>query len=325
MNFYARLKGIKEEHMNKIINTLLDKLDLKKYENKLANILSGGNKRKLSVGISLLCKPVIIFMDEPSTGMDPYSRQLLLDLLHKAYLKRGKKKENNKKRAIVLISHLIQEAELIGDKIGILHNRKIVKRGKIYDLIQKEDDDIILNVEFKKISNTELKEKYGDIVTEKVKNSNDINNFLYSIKKSEYAKFITKDKFGKDIFKGIKKRGWAKKIGILKLIKYLDLIFLLSSKIKKYFRSIICINYSLNNFVFKIIKDKDEDKCNSRLFGIIEECKEECKIIEYTYEFANLEKIFMKYTTNETKESRNSYNDKIKQSKFNISIDQNLE
>ena len=322
LNFYARLKGIKEEHMNKIINTLLDKLDLKKYENKLANILSGGNKRKLSVGISLLCKPVIIFMDEPSTGMDPYSRQLLLDLLHKAYLKRGKKKENNKKRAIVLISHLIQEAELIGDKIGILHNRKIVKRGKIYDLIQKEDDDIILNVEFKKISNTELKEKYGDIVTEKVKNSNDINNFLYSIKKSEYAKFITKDKFGKDIFKGIKKRGWAKKIGILKLIKYLDLIFLLSSKIKKYFRSIICINYSLNNFVFKIIKDKDEDKCNSRLFGIIEECKEECKIIEYTYEFANLEKIFMKYTTDETKESRNSYNDKIKQSKFNISIDQ---
>ena len=119
---------------------------------------------------------------------------------------------------------------------------------------------------------------------------------------------------------------FVKKVNILifENICHLQWVHIIQEKRGKIYQ-IICIDYNLNNFVFKIIKDKDEDKCNSRFFGIIEECKEECKIIEYTYEFANLEKIFMKYTTDDTKESRNSYNDKIKQSKFNISIDQNLE
>ena len=58
---------------------------------------------------------------------------------------------------------------------------------------------------------------------------------------------------------------------------------------------------------------------------IIEQYKEECKILEYTYEFTSLQKISMKYKTDKAKESRSSYNDKVKQSKFNISIDQNPE
>ena len=122
--FYAKLKGIKEESSNLIVNTLLNMLDLNnegKDEEKSVYLLSGGNKRKLSVGISLLCRPTVILMDEPSTGMDPYSRQLLLDLLHNAYLKSGKKNKSGKNRGLILVTHLIQEAELLSDKIGILY------------------------------------------------------------------------------------------------------------------------------------------------------------------------------------------------------------
>ena len=93
MIFYAKLKGIREYSLNEIIEILIEKLNLKKYKNKISQQLSGGNKRKLSVGISILCRPMLILMDEPSTGMDPYSRQLLLDLLHNAYLKTGRKNQ----------------------------------------------------------------------------------------------------------------------------------------------------------------------------------------------------------------------------------------
>ena len=72
--FYAKLKGIRENSLELIVNILLDLLNLNADDKILAHYLSGGNKRKLSVGISLLCRPMVILMDEPSTGMDPYSR-----------------------------------------------------------------------------------------------------------------------------------------------------------------------------------------------------------------------------------------------------------
>ena len=321
--FYAKLKNIKQTSLNFIIDTLIEKLGLKKFENKIVQNLSGGNKRKLSVGISLLCKPVVILMDEPSTGMDPYSRQLLLDLLHNAYLKSNKKNKNGKKRALVLITHVIQEANLISDKIGILYNKKISESGKVGDLIQKEANEILLSIEFYKPTNGELKEEFGDILSKTIKNSDDINNLLSKIKKNKYINLMTKDKFGYPIFKLIKKRGWAKAIGFLRLVKYLDYISLLSSKIKEYFNSMYCTYFCLNNFIFKITKVKGDDKCPSRICGIIEKYRDRCYVREYDYQFDTLEKIFLNYTKDEDDNKidiiTNSSTQEIR-NKFNISL-----
>ena len=307
--FYAKLKGIREYSLNEIIEILIEKLNLKKYKNKISQQLSGGNKRKLSVGISILCRPMLILMDEPSTGMDPYSRQLLLDLLHNAYLKTGRKNQYSKKRALVLVTHLIKEAELISDKIGILHKGKIKKNKKIIELLEKEGKDIILSVEFEKPSKESLKNEFGDILDEKVKKE-EINKFLTDIKRKDYINFFTEDKFGKDIYKGIKKRGYAKKISILKYVKYLEFTLLLSKKIKKYFMSICCVNFSVNNYNFEIRNKRKDDMCDSRLFGIIEECKDECHIEEYNYNLTNLESIFLE-TIDENKDSIESESEKL--------------
>ena len=319
--FYAKLKNIKEISLNTIIDTLIDKLGLRNHENKIAKNLSGGNKRKLSVGISLLCKPVVILMDEPSTGMDPYSRQQLLDLIHNAYLKSNKKNKNGKKRALVLITHLIEEANLISDTIGILHNKKIKEPGRVGDFIQREANEIILSIEFYKSSNNSLKEKYGDILSQTVKNSEELNNLLSRINKGKYANLMTKDKFGKQIFKVIKKKGYSKSLGILRLVKYLDNITLLSSKIKEYFNAMYCIDFSLNNFIFKVTKVKGSDKCPSRICGILEKYREQCNISEYTYEFNTLGKIFLNYTKDEEdKIDLTDSSNKEKLNKFNISL-----
>ena len=289
--FYAKLKGIRENSLELIVNILLDLLNLNADDKILAHYLSGGNKRKLSVGISLLCRPMVILMDEPSTGMDPYSRELLLDLLRNAYLKPGKRNQNAKKRGLVLVTHLIQEAELLSDKIGILHNGKIKADKKLSYLLKNDKKDIILSVEYK-VPKSLLKKEFGDVLKEKVK-AKEINKLLIDINREKYKDLITADKFGKYIYEGIKKRNYVKKISLFKLIKYLDFTFLLTKKLKKYFNSVVCINFTVKAFIFKIGKKSQDNICDSRLIGIIEECKEECHIDLYDYELNNLNKIFL--------------------------------
>ncbi|XP_036597535.1 ATP-binding cassette sub-family A member 3-like [Trichosurus vulpecula] len=96
MYMYARLWGIPENHINRYVKNMLKSLLLESNADKLIRNLSGGNKRKLSTGISLLGRPSVIFLDEPSTGMDPVARRLLWDIVMRT-------RESGK--AIVITSH----------------------------------------------------------------------------------------------------------------------------------------------------------------------------------------------------------------------------
>jgi ABC-type multidrug transport system ATPase subunit len=59
------------QDLSRFVKTVINEMDLTNFENKLAGRLSGGNKRKLSVGIATIGRPPLVFLDEPSTGMDP--------------------------------------------------------------------------------------------------------------------------------------------------------------------------------------------------------------------------------------------------------------
>ena len=176
--------------METLAETVLTCLDLKKfYEVKCKN-LSGGNKRKLSVAISIISRPDIIFLDEPSTGMDPFSRRLLMNLLNYGYLNNDNKKKNlmNETKGIILITHSIEEIESLCDRVGILIDGKMDKDriDNIDKIIQKNSHYIILNLEFKKPKNEELIEKYKDISKEEVESVEDIKNFLKFSNRKEY-------------------------------------------------------------------------------------------------------------------------------------------
>jgi ATP-binding cassette subfamily A (ABC1) protein 3 len=71
LEIYAALKGIKAEYREDLINKAVTDMDLTDYTNIRANNLSGGNKRKMSVAMAMLGNPPIVFLDEPSTGVDP--------------------------------------------------------------------------------------------------------------------------------------------------------------------------------------------------------------------------------------------------------------
>jgi ATP-binding cassette subfamily A (ABC1) protein 3 len=71
LQIYASLKGIKRDLAPKLIEKAIKDMDLLDYVNIAANNLSGGNKRKMSVAMAMLGNPPLVFLDEPSTGVDP--------------------------------------------------------------------------------------------------------------------------------------------------------------------------------------------------------------------------------------------------------------
>ncbi len=79
--FFARLKGIEPEFEMQKVDTAIAEVLLQKFRHFQVKALSGGMKRRLSVAISLVSDPKIIYLDEPSTGLDPENRRQLWDIL----------------------------------------------------------------------------------------------------------------------------------------------------------------------------------------------------------------------------------------------------
>ena len=101
MLFFARLKGVEPDSEQEIVNIAISQVMLDKFRDLKVNTLSGGMKRRLSVAFSLVSDPKIIFLDEPSTGLDPENRRQLWDILA---AQRGK-------RAVILTTHSMEEAD----------------------------------------------------------------------------------------------------------------------------------------------------------------------------------------------------------------------
>ena len=86
--------------------------------------MSGGNKRKLSVAMALIGNPPIVFLDEPSTGMDPMARRFMWTVISRISTLR-------KKSSVVLTTHSMEEAEALATKIGIMVNGEFKCLGSI--------------------------------------------------------------------------------------------------------------------------------------------------------------------------------------------------
>uniref|UniRef100_A0A8C3SVY6 ATP binding cassette subfamily A member 3 n=1 Tax=Chelydra serpentina TaxID=8475 RepID=A0A8C3SVY6_CHESE len=113
LSLYARLRGIPERYISSCVENMLRGLLLEPHADKLVRSYSGGNKRKLSAGIALIGGPPVIFMDEPSTGMDPVARRLLWDAVTRT-------RECGK--SIIITSHSMEECEALCTRLAIMVN-----------------------------------------------------------------------------------------------------------------------------------------------------------------------------------------------------------
>jgi ABC-type multidrug transport system ATPase subunit len=124
LTMYAGVKGVPPARVAAVVNVLLEKMTLARHADKCTKTYSGGNKRKLSLAAAMMGDPKIIFLDEPSTGMDPQARRAMWDVICSAT--RG--------RSIILTTHLMEEAEALCQRIGIVVKGRLACLGSVQHL-----------------------------------------------------------------------------------------------------------------------------------------------------------------------------------------------
>ncbi|WP_417332912.1 ABC transporter ATP-binding protein [Halarcobacter sp.] len=129
LEFFGSLYGLKKESLKKRIDYCIEVTSLEKYINKQAHTFSGGLKRRLNIAIGLLNSPKILYLDEPTVGIDPQSRKYILNVIKKI-----NEKENT---TIIYTSHYMEEVEYLCDEIAILDKSKIILQEKKEKLLQK--------------------------------------------------------------------------------------------------------------------------------------------------------------------------------------------
>ena len=120
----------KEQRSGKILQ-LADQFDMRSILNKRAGKLSGGWQRRVSIAMALVGEPEILFLDEPTLGLDVIARSELWDVIRGM---RGKV-------TVVLTTHYMEEAEALSDRIGIMKNGKLLVVGTPRELMEKTGTD----------------------------------------------------------------------------------------------------------------------------------------------------------------------------------------
>ncbi len=129
LEFFASLYKIESSKIKQRISLCIKMTALEKYKDKISKTFSGGIKRRLNIAIGLLNKPKILYLDEPTVGIDPQSRKFILDII----------KSINKveKTTIIYTSHYMDEIEYLCDEIAILDKGKIIKKDSKENLLTK--------------------------------------------------------------------------------------------------------------------------------------------------------------------------------------------
>ena len=125
LKFIADLHGIKSGIANERIKDLLQRAGLADRAHDRAGVFSGGMQRKLTIAGALLHSPRVLFMDEPTVGLDPASRRQIWESL-KEFRAMGV--------TILLTTHYLEEAELLADRIGVFREGRLVAEGTIEEL-----------------------------------------------------------------------------------------------------------------------------------------------------------------------------------------------
>jgi ABC-2 type transport system ATP-binding protein len=121
--YYANLFGVKVNPDQILREVLLEDSAKNRFEN-----LSGGQKQKMGLALSLVGEPDLLFLDEPTTGLDPTARRAIWEVI---------KKFKAKGRTIVLTTHYLEEAEHLSDRVAIVNHGHIVALGTVDEIIEQ--------------------------------------------------------------------------------------------------------------------------------------------------------------------------------------------
>lgn len=195
LQIFALIRGIPYQQCGELGLKLAQEFDFVKHINKQIKELSGGNKRKLSTALALIGDPPVIYLDEPTTGMDPATKRYLWTALNKL-------RDNGK--CIILTSHSMEECEALCTRIAIMVNGTFQCLGSTQRLKNKFAQGFSLTIKIKKIDNsyTTLEKSISEI------NTFIENNFPGAVVKEKYQELISYQLANNSI-------PWSKMFGIL--------------------------------------------------------------------------------------------------------------
>lgn len=135
MEFHGRMHHISNKRRQKLIDEWLDYVDLGDKRDQLVKTLSGGMKRRLQIARALLHRPKILFLDEPTVGLDPQNRRRLWEVIRDL---------NQQGMTILLTTHYMEEVEFLCDRIGIMEAGKLIEQGTLEQLRAKYGKGLVV-------------------------------------------------------------------------------------------------------------------------------------------------------------------------------------
>jgi ABC-2 type transport system ATP-binding protein len=147
LTFWGKMYGLRGSALKSRVNEVLEIIGLTERANDRVGKYSGGMKRRVNIGVALLHKPKVIYMDEPTVGIDPQSRRNILDSV--VALK-------NQGMTVLYTTHYMEEAQELSDHIAIMDHGKLIACGTNDELVklvgQQTRIDLTVNVEPSRLS-----------------------------------------------------------------------------------------------------------------------------------------------------------------------------
>lgn len=147
--FFGQMHGISKAELRIQSHKILTTLGLNDRKDKVKNF-SGGMKRRLNIGIALIMNPQILFLDEPSAGLDPHIKHLVWNVIRE-FKRKG--------RTIVLTTHDMNEAETLCDRVMIIDQGVIIAEGTPEELKEQYSEKNILEIQLKNPISNQFVEK----------------------------------------------------------------------------------------------------------------------------------------------------------------------
>jgi ABC-2 type transport system ATP-binding protein len=126
--FWGQMYDLNGRELQQRIDQVLDQIGLKDHANKRIKTFSGGMKRRVNIGVGLLHQPRLLFMDEPTVGIDPQSRRAILDSV---------KDLNRQGMTVLYTTHYMEEAQELSNRVGIIDHGDLIALGTQAELTRQ--------------------------------------------------------------------------------------------------------------------------------------------------------------------------------------------
>ncbi len=140
LEFFGKMYGLRGKELSMRVDEVLDFIDLNDRQNDKVDDFSGGMKRRVNIGVGLLHRPQLVYMDEPTVGIDPQNRRRILDTVFRLRDEYG--------MTVLYTTHLMEEAQELSDRVAIIDHGEIIALGTVGELTEQvgEEDRLIFSL-----------------------------------------------------------------------------------------------------------------------------------------------------------------------------------